>query len=357
MCISFYPLSYAMPQYYDAQEFVSLAKNSLIFDVRSPQEYAQGHIPQALNLPLLNNAEREAVGTCYAREGKKAAVEKALTLIGGQLADKLRQAHSFAAEGGEVYMYCWRGGMRSASMAWLLETGGLNVHLLRGGYKAYRSLVRRDLAAGGQVHVLGGMTGSGKTDILLAMRAQGAQVIDLEGLACHRGSVFGGLGMAPQPHSEMMENLLHQAWRALDFSRPVWVEDESRRIGNVSLCNEFFAHIEQGALVTISIPRPARVHRLVAMYTAGGASPSQDAQLVHAIALLEKRLGNALCRQCQLAVQQGDYAAAVAGLLNYYDKGYQHALARKPQAPELELVCESDNPLATANKLLALYPA
>ena len=146
-----------MPQYYDAQEFVSLAKNSLIFDVRSPQEYAQGHIPQALNLPLLNNAEREAVGTCYAREGKKAAVEKALTLIGGQLADKLRQAHSFAAEGGEVYMYCWRGGMRSASMAWLLETGGLNVHLLRGGYKAYRSLVRRDFVTGGQAHVLGGM--------------------------------------------------------------------------------------------------------------------------------------------------------------------------------------------------------
>ncbi|MDD2967818.1 MAG: tRNA 2-selenouridine(34) synthase MnmH [Desulfovibrionaceae bacterium] len=345
-----------MPCYHDAHEFLSLSEHSLLVDVRSPQEYAQGHIPHALSLPLFSNAERAAVGTCYAQQGKQAAVSMALSLVGGQLAGKLQQALALAAGAKDIYMYCWRGGMRSGSMAWLLEAGGFQVHLLRGGYKAYRTLVRQELAAGGSVHVLGGMTGSGKTDILLAMRAAGAQVIDLEGLACHRGSVFGGLGMPQQPHSEMMENSLHQAWVHMDFSRPVWVEDESRRIGNITLCNEFFSHIEQGILVTISIPRAARVHRLVSMYAEAESSPKQEAHLLHAIALLEKRLGNALCRQCQQAVQQGNYATAVAGLLDYYDKGYQHALLRKAKPPQAHFACEADMPEASAAKILAHYP-
>ena len=230
-----------MPQSRTAEAFLHLRSEGFpLLDARSPQEFEKAHIPGALNLPLFSDAEREAVGIAHARSGQEAAVHKGLELIGPQLADKLSAARRLCKGRREVLMHCWRGGMRSASLAWLLETGGFHVTLLEGGYKAYRAEVRRILAFPADVRVLGGMTGCGKTDILAELAALGCQTIDLEGLAVHRGSAFGGVGLEPQPSGEMFENMLADRWAALERSRPVWLEDEDKRIGNIAVCPQFF---------------------------------------------------------------------------------------------------------------------
>lgn len=194
------------------------------------------------------------MGTAHAKSGSEAALHVALELIGPQLAAKLGRARQLCRnclhgrreinrngkKEKRVLLHCWRGGMRSRALAWLMETGGFSVFILEGGYKAYRSFVRSELAKPVNALVLSGMTGSGKTEVLHELAALGAQVVDLECLACHRGSAFGGIGMGVQPCNEHMENTLFEQWRKLDPARPVWLEDEDRRIGTVSLCGELF---------------------------------------------------------------------------------------------------------------------
>ena len=154
--------------------------------------------------------------------------------MGGHLAALLARARHLCGGKREVLLHCWRGGMRSDSMRWLLETGGFTVHRLEGGYKSYRTFVRGELARPRPILVLGGYTGCGKTDILLELQRLGSQVIDLEGLARHKGSAFGALGQAEeQPGNEWFENQLYEQWRRCDPARPVWLEDESRHIGHV----------------------------------------------------------------------------------------------------------------------------
>lgn len=338
-----------MPHVVTASAFLDLraARPELpLFDVRSPQEYARGHMPGALNLPLFSDDERAAVGTVYAREGAEAAVLTGLRIVGPQLADKAARALELAGSGREACMHCWRGGQRSAAMAWLLEQAGFTIHLLRGGYKAYRAQVRADFLRPARLHVLTGMTGSGKTEILLALRQLGAQVIDLEGLASHRGSVFGNVGMPPQPSSEQFENNLHAQWRALNFRRPVWLEDESRRIGNVTICDEFFGVMEGGRRFAVEAPRADRVRRLAALYSAGG----HDEALCHAIDVIRKRLGGELHARCLRAVREHDYAGAADMLLEYYDKTYRRSDGDSRLAARL--VCTVDDPQETARRLL-----
>ena len=336
-----------MPTFHTPEDFLRLAASFPLFDVRSPAEYSHGHIPQAMSLPLFSDSERAAVGTAYSRQGADAAVQLGLEYAGPQLAQKLLQAKQCASTR-EICLHCWRGGMRSQSMAWLLETGGFTVHLLTGGYRAYRNLVREDLARPRPVLVLGGMTGCGKTDILLSMREQGGQIIDLEGLANHRGSAFGAVGLGAQPSNEHMENLLHAQWRALDPSRPVWLEDESQRIGSVHLDASFFAHLEQGPLVSIDLPEAARIKRLLRIYTSGDF---QD-DLLTCLVRIRKRLGDTAFQHCTAAVASGDYPSAVQGILHYYDKAYLRQMSyRTTQVQHFDLA--EDNPAKTAARLLA----
>ncbi len=182
-----------------------------LLDVRSPGEYAQGHVPGALSFPLFSDAERATVGTIYKQQSRDLALETGLELVGPKLGGFVREARTLAPQG-QVVVHCWRGGQRSGSMAWLLRQGGLDVWTLEGGYKAYRTWVLAELAAQQySLYIIGGRTGTGKTKILHALRQMGEQVVDLEGLACHKGSAFGFIGELPQPTVEQFENDLHAA--------------------------------------------------------------------------------------------------------------------------------------------------
>lgn len=353
-----------MPHILDAESFLALRDAGLpLLDARSPGEYAHGHIPGALNLPVLDDEERAAVGTAHARSGREGAVHLALKLVGPQLAAKLARARKLFQEhqaalppqagklaetkSRDVLVHCWRGGMRSASLAWLLETGGYAVHVLAGGYKAYRTWVRDALARPASVLVLGGMTGSGKTDMLAELALLGSQVIDLEGLAGHRGSAFGGVGLGGQPSNESVENALADLWRGLDPTRPVWLEDEDRRIGTVSLCGEFFEHIRTGRLVRVDVPFEARVDRLVRMYT----GPEHRDALAACVERLTLRLGGEAARRCVEDIRADRYREAVTAILGYYDKLYARQMEKHGRSLAGCVTLERDDPAEAARRL------
>ncbi len=196
----------------DISEFLDLRKTIPLIDVRSEKEFTQAHIPEALNIPIFNNEIREKVGISYKKNGRRAATLLGLKLIGNKFADFAQKAIKYS-KSNKVLVYCWRGGMRSSSMAWLFDLVGLDVYLLEGGYKSYRRLAQEQFAKQCDYMIVGGMTGSGKTKILKELQAQNEQVVDLEGLANHKGSAFGMLGEAAQPTTEQFENNLFEVLR------------------------------------------------------------------------------------------------------------------------------------------------
>lgn len=338
-----------MPELYDATTLLTLQDKGIpLLDVRSPGEFRRGHIPGAINLPVLSDEERAMVGTTHARSGTEAAVSLGLSLVGPHLAEKLATARKLTRNRHEALLYCWRGGMRSSCMAWLLETGGFRIGLLRGGYKAYRTLVRNELEQPFKLLVLSGMTGCGKTDILNALAARGKQVLDLEALARHRGSAFGSVAFsAEQPRNEHVENMIHARMRAFNPECPIWVEDEDRHIGTVTLAEAFFKRMRACPLIVVDLPRPMRIQRLVGMY----AEQASTDELLRALEHLEKRLGSETRKICAEAIRAGRHADAATLLLNYYDKAYAHQIEARADSIICRIQLERDNPRATAQKL------
>jgi len=256
-----------------------------ILDVRSPGEFSHGHITGAINLPLFDDAERAEIGTLYKQESREAAIERGLAIVGPKMAGFVQQAKALT-EGRHLRIHCWRGGMRSESMAWLMQTAGFTVSTLEGGYKAYRRHILAQLGRPFQLLILGGKTGSGKTDILKALARLGEQVIDLEGLAHHKGSAFGALGQPPQPSSEMFDNQLFDVLSSLDSSQRIWVEDESHNIGKVHISQPFWQQMKCAPVIAIEVPQGARVDRLVREY-----ADAPDEQLAESLLRIKKRLG------------------------------------------------------------------
>lgn len=318
-----------------------------LLDVRAPAEYASGHIPGALNMPLFTDAERAIVGTLYKQESREAAFLKGLDLIGPKMSQFVRAAKEVAPEN-QLLIHCWRGGMRSESMAWLYRTAGFEVGVLEGGYKGYRKQARTDLAQPLSLLVLGGNTGSGKTDILHALAAAGEQVIDLEGLAHHKGSAFGAMGQAPQPTTEQFENNLHKRLLELDPKRRIWVEDESRSIGKVFIADPFWKQMEQAPTLVIEVPVQVRVQRLVREYAAFSPQSLEDAFL-----RIQKRLGGLRLQQAREALAKGDFASTAEIALAYYDKAYNMCLAAKKHSTRYTLPIEQDMPAETAASLIS----
>lgn len=329
-------------------QFLEKAGHLPVIDVRSPGEFAHGHIPGAFNIPLFDDDERAKVGTRYKRAGRDAAVLTGLELIGPKLASFVKQSRKLSP-GGEVLVHCWRGGMRSASFAWLLETAGLRVAgTLRQGYKAFRQEALQAFEKPLPLTVLGGQTGSGKTEILHLLRQRGQQVVDLEGLARHKGSSFGAIGEAPQPSVEQFENELYAALRFLDPGRRIWLEDESVTIGTVRIPHPFFAQMRRAPVFFLEVPKAERIGRLVQMYTG-----CDDALLAQAVQRIHKRLGGQHHARAMQALAEGDYATVADVTLSYYDKAYLFGLAKRDPTTVHRLPVAGLSPGEVAGRLIA----
>jgi len=329
------------------EEFLAKARALPVIDVRSPGEFDHAHIPGAVNIPLFDNAERAQIGTTYKQTSKEAAILEGLQLVGPKLADFVRQSRELNPETNEVLVHCWRGGMRSGSFAWLLNTAGMKVATLVGGYKAYRNAVLDSFAEPHPLVVLGGKTGSGKTDILKELAALGEQVIDLEGLAHHRGSSYGTIGQLPQTSSEQFENALFADWRKLDPARRVWLEDESKHIGKCMIPHPLWLQMRAADLLFLAIPKEVRIQRLVREYT--GISHQLLQEATHRI---QKRLGGQAYKEAVDALERHDYATVADLTLTYYDKAYLNGLAQRKAEKVHSLTVSEDNPRQTARQLV-----
>jgi tRNA 2-selenouridine synthase len=253
-------------------EFLSLRQSLPVIDVRSEGEFTQGHIPSAVNIPILNNEERKVVGTAYKQQGPTHAVKEGVRLVGPRLSSILEQAEEVAQKR-EVLVHCWRGGMRSNNFCWLLERIGIKARPLQGGYKAYRAKALESFAGPLKLRVLSGSTGSGKTEILHELKRQGEQVVCLETLANHKGSAFGGLGLGEQPTTEQFENNLFEEILQLDATKRIWIEDESIAIGKIFIPEPLWKNLRNSTIVRLEVPKEVRVQRLVQEY--GGVSAEQ----------------------------------------------------------------------------------
>jgi tRNA 2-selenouridine synthase len=226
-----------------------------LIDVRSPGEFEKGHIPGAVNIPLFSNEERAHVGTVYVQHSKGKAIELGYKYVTPKL-DWFIEESLKVANQSAVVIHCWRGGMRSHAFAEHLHANGFQqVYVLEGGYKAFRNYLLKYLEQPVQLRILGGYTGSGKTRILKELAASGEQIIDLEGIAHHKGSAFGYMGELPQPTQEQFENNLFENVRKLNLELPVWVEDESQKIGCINIPKGFFNQIAEQSVYFIDIPK------------------------------------------------------------------------------------------------------
>lgn len=308
----------------DSTTAAFLDGEGVLLDVRSPSEYAHAHIPGAHSLPLFRDDERHTVGKTYKEQGRQLAIDHALEIVAPRLRPLLQRARELAGDSRRVRVYCWRGGMRSDAVAWLLRFGGLEVSRLAGGYKAFRHYALGVLERRLPLWIIGGMTGSGKTDLLRALAERGEQTLDLEGLAHHLGSAFGGLGQPPQPSSEQFENRIALRWRTFDASRPLFLEDESRRLGRVAVPEAVWTQMRDARVLEISVPHEARIERLLRDYQSLPLAALKAATLS-----IRKRLGGERTLRVLSLIEAGSHREAACILLDYYDKAYRMAMSRR----------------------------
>lgn len=222
------------------EEYFSHLNNIPVIDVRSPLEFQKGHVPFAHNIPLFSNEERAHIGTVYAKQSQEKALKLGYEYVEPKLENFIAESEKVAPLK-EVAVHCWRGGMRSHAFAEHLSSHGFNkVYLIAGGYKSYRNYVLQSYNKEVKLIIIGGYTGSGKTEILKQLHEDGLQVIDLEAIANHKGSAFGRIGKLNQPTSEQFENNFFHEWNKLDFSKYILLEDESFSIGSVNLPNALY---------------------------------------------------------------------------------------------------------------------
>ncbi len=327
------------------EEFIGLSGQHPVLDVRSPGEYEHAHIPGAVSLPLFSDEERKVVGTSYKQESREQAIKHGLDYFGPKMRGMVEVVEELIAacpdpSSKTVLVHCWRGGMRSGAVAWLLDLYGFKVYLLEGGYKAFRNWVLSRFTLEHKLHIIGGYTGSGKTLVLYALREAGHATLDLEGIAHHKGSAFGGLGQKPQPSSEQFENVLAMQLYRIEKERPndpIWIEDESQRIGNLNIPIELWNSFRTKPLYFLDVPFEARLDYLVKDY---GSFPTEN--LINAIVRIKKRFGPNETKTAVNCLIEGDIKGAFELLLKYYDKHYAKALANRPQLNDVLINIPSD---------------
>ncbi len=343
------------------EEFLELANLFPVIDVRSPGEYLHAQIPNAFSIPLFNDEERKIVGTAYKQQSRETAIKIGLDFFGVKMKKVVEDAEGVVANfqvsvindpkpktDKVVLIYCWRGGMRSAAIAWLLDMYGFKVYTLAGGYKAFRNWVLKHLDEEYNLKILGGYTGSGKTLILQQLKSKDNSVIDLEKLANHKGSAFGAIGEKPQPTQEMFENLLAIKLNEVSDSSGIWLEDESQRIGKLIIPNPFWEKMRASPVYFLDIPFEERLNYLVTTY-----GNLEKEKLMESIERIKKRLGGLETKNAKNFLSENNIKECFCILLKYYDKLYLKGLHnRKNYESLLNIIpCPGVNTESNVNKL------
>ena len=362
--------------------FLELSKQNPVIDVRSPGEFNHARIPGAYGLPLFTDEERAIVGTAYKQESREKAIKHGLDFFGTKMKKMVEEVegilnlHRTIADidlnkseiqnrkPKIVLLYCWRGGMRSAAVGWLLDMYGLKVYTLTGGYKKFRNYVLETFKLPFDLKILGGYTGSGKTEVIKELKRKGELVIDLEDMAKHKGSAFGNIGMPRQPSQEMFENILSCELRRLRYEpktrgqsvypqivikhSPIWLEDESQRIGLINLPNHLWHTIRRSEIYFLDIPFEERLKHVVEEY-----GPLDKEKLIDAIIRIKERLGGLEAKRAIEFLEQDNPIESFRILLKYYDKWYARGLHNRENINSLlhTIICESVTP-ENAKKLI-----
>ena len=360
------------------EEFLLLAKTNPVLDVRSPGEFTHAHIPNAYNLPLFNDEERAKVGTVYKQQSREEAIKIGLDFFGPNMKAVVEKVEAIVTSYGlevtglnslkktnsttkksnnkvensqlinpqpatfhpqpvtpkpaTILIHCWRGGMRSAAVAWLLDLYGFKVYTLIGGYKAYRNWALEQFVKEYNFRIIGGYTGSGKTLLLHALAKENNSIVDLEGLANHKGSALGALGNPPQPTQEMFENLLAEKLSTINHqpSTTIYLEDESQRIGNLQIPIQLWYCMRKAPVYFVDIPFEERLNYLTDEY---GIHPKE--KLVNAIMRIQKRLGGLETKNAINFLLENNFKESFRILLHYYDKWYAKGLYNRENAEVL----------------------
>lgn len=309
----------------EVNDFLNRSKNELIVDVRAPLEFFKGHIPNAVNIPLFEDSERAEIGTLYKQQGKDTAVNRGLEIVSPKMTSFVNRVKTLS-ENKKVYVYCFRGGMRSNSFAWLMNTAGLNAVIMKGGYKAFRNHVLNYFKEEKKLVLLGGKTGSGKTDILKKLREQALQIVDLECIAHHKGSAFGAINEQKQNPQQTFEHQLYQQLTLLNNKQLILLEDESQAIGFNKLPHGLWLQMKQATIIKLEIPFELRVQKLVKDYT----TVNIDA-LKSCVIKISQQLGTLNTKLCLQYLDENNLADVARLSLLYYDKAYEFSYKNKKQ--------------------------
>ena len=334
--------------------FLELSKHYTVIDVRSPAEYKHAHIPGAYSLPLFSDEERAIVGTAYKQESREKAIKHGLDFFGPKMkaiVEEVERILDLRLQNADlnsnkseienlkskiVLLYCWRGGMRSGAVSWLLDVYGFKVHTLIGGYKKFRARVLDTFKLPFDLKILGGYTGAGKTEVIKELERAGEHVIDLEDIAKHKGSAFGNIGMPAQPTQEMFENILSIRLRTLRYESnnnpnsnpqliinhsPIWLEDESQRIGLINIPNDLWHIMRRSPLYFLEIPFEERLKHIVEEY---GCFDKE--KMIDAILRIKERLGGLEAKKAIEFLNEDNTIESFRILLKYYDKWYTKGL-------------------------------
>lgn len=323
-----------------------------VIDVRSPGEYTHARIPGAYSMPLFNDEERKVVGTAYKQQSREKAIKIGVDYFGLKMRKMIEQVEEWlkGQRSKSVIVHCWRGGMRSAGVAWLLDLYGFKVYTVVGGYKAYRRWALEELQKDHNLRILGGYTGSGKTEVLQFLKDKGELVIDLEGIAHHKGSAFGALGQPPQPSQEMFENTVaYELWKLAQQDKPIWIEDESQRIGHVNIPQAMWTMVRTKPVYFIDVPFEQRLDYIVKHY-----GKLNRGDLAAATIRIQKRLGGLETKTALAYLAEDNIRECFRILLKYYDKLYAKSLEQRPEPrPNITTIpCEESGSERTAQTII-----
>lgn len=337
--------------------FLKQSVGHVIIDVRAPIEFKKGHIANAINVPLFEDIERAEIGTLYKQQGKDIAVTRGLEIVSPKLVPFVNQVKKLSSSK-KIFVYCFRGGMRSNSFAWLMNTSGLDATILEGGYKNYRNHVLNYFEREKKIVVLGGMTGSGKTDLLKNIKHDNFQIIDLEALANHKGSAFGSINEEKQNPQQVFENNLFYALNLLDEDKHILVEDESQSIGFNKIPRGFWLQMKKAPIIKLEVPFELRVQKLVQDYTTTNIEA-----LKICIKKIEQNLGTQNANLCLNYLDENNLTEVARLTLKYYDKAYSFTYNKKTSQQIIPLVLDTMNieenalKLKMALKSLTIYNA